>query len=70
MFRQKPLPPMTNEKRERLEARVRLVDLARATRIPVSALSEAETGRRRLSDDQLRRRSAALRQLGTRGAPG
>lgn len=69
MFRHKRLPPLTAEKRERLEARVRLIDLARVTRIPVSRLSEAETGRYRLSKDQQRRRTTALRQLRTREAP-
>jgi hypothetical protein len=63
MSTRRPLPPMTREKLERLEARVRLVDLAKAARIPVSALSELETGTRIFSERLARRRADALKRL-------
>jgi hypothetical protein len=62
------LAPLTQEKLERLEARVRLVDLARETRIPITVLSELETGTRRLDAARARRRRDALKRL--RGGTG
>jgi len=64
----KNLPPLTQEKLERLEARVRLVDLARETRIPITVLSELETGTRRLDAARAQRRRDALKRL--RGGTG
>jgi hypothetical protein len=64
------LPPFLPTRRERLELRVPLVELAVASGIPLATLSRTERGIGRLSPAQEERRRAALEELSARKEAG